>query len=296
MSSVLNLSKTVLKNPSLASAMKAMHKIAPLALADSSWDNVGLLLESPIQPKSNGIFLAIDLTTPVCEEILSKKGRISVAIVYHPIIFRGLKSMTLSDPQQASILRLASEGVSIYCPHTSLDATVGGINDWLARVVETDVYERLGDDQLEVDSEPILPTQVQGLEPSQKRAGMGRLIRLSQSIEFERLVQRVKRNLDLNFVQVSKASEKPIETVAVCAGSGGSVFKGVKADLLLTGELSHHEILAAKANGTSVILTNHTNTERKFLRDVLKPKLESILGQGTEVLVSVQDKDPLSVM
>jgi hypothetical protein len=26
----------------------------------------------------------------------------------------------------------------------------------------------------------------------------------------------------------------------MCAGSGASVFKGVKADLFLTGELSHH--------------------------------------------------------
>jgi hypothetical protein len=30
-----------------------------------------------------------------------------------PIIFRGLKSLTLEDTQQQSLLRLASEGISV---------------------------------------------------------------------------------------------------------------------------------------------------------------------------------------
>jgi hypothetical protein len=32
-----------------------------------------------------------------------------------PIIFRGLKSLTLEDTQQQSLLRLASEGISVCC-------------------------------------------------------------------------------------------------------------------------------------------------------------------------------------
>lgn len=35
-----------------------------------------------------------------------------------------------------------------------------------------------------------------------------------------------------------------------------------RADLYLTGELAHHETLAYKAAGSSVIVANHTNTER----------------------------------
>lgn len=40
-----------------------------------------------------------------------------------------------------------------------------------------------------------------------------------------------------------------IQTVAICAGSGESVLSGVKADLYLTGEMSHHYLLAAQAKG-----------------------------------------------
>jgi putative NIF3 family GTP cyclohydrolase 1 type 2 len=41
-------------------------------------------------------------------------------------------------------------------------------------------------------------------------------------------------------VQYGAPAEKSsIKTVALCAGSGGSMFKNVKADLYWTGEMSH---------------------------------------------------------
>lgn len=52
-----------------------------------------------------------------------------------PIIFRGLKSITLDNTQQTSLLRLAQEGISVYSPHTAVDAAPGGLNDWLADIV-----------------------------------------------------------------------------------------------------------------------------------------------------------------
>ena len=82
-----------------------------------------------------------------------------------------------------------------------------------------------------------------------------------------------------------------IRTVAVCAGSGGSMFSGVTADVYFTGEMQHHEVLAAVAKGTNVILCayrcltrlvfsfpdlhpvgGHTNTERGYL-PILAEKL-----------------------
>jgi len=32
-------------------------------------------------------------------------------------------------------LKLAQEGISVYCPHTAVDAAPGGLNDWLADIV-----------------------------------------------------------------------------------------------------------------------------------------------------------------
>ena len=113
-----------------------MRKLYPECLADSSFDNTGLLLEAPHSPqirKSNSILLTIDLTTAVADEAIENNH--SVVVAYHPIIFRGLRSLTLDDSQSRTLLRLASEGISVYCPHTAVDAVPGGMADWLCDIV-----------------------------------------------------------------------------------------------------------------------------------------------------------------
>ncbi|EST05992.1 Ngg1p interacting factor 3, NIF3 [Kalmanozyma brasiliensis GHG001] len=297
---------SVKQNPILTSIMEAMRRIAPLSLADTSFDNVGILLQAPPATQAaesdekQGVMLAIDLTTDVCDEILSSADNVKVALVYHPIIFRGLKSLTFADPQQTSLLRLAAAGVSIYCPHTSLDATPGGINDWLGKVVSSkDAFAELESpealDEFRANVFPALSNS-KNTPKGFEAAGMGRFIELEAPQPFDEIVRRVKQNLDLPHVQGCKASDKPISSIAVCAGSGSSVFSGVKADLYLTGELSHHEILAYKAAGASVIVTNHTNTERKYLRDVLQHWLRRELPSRYSVSVSKTDRDPLTVL
>ncbi|PWY98884.1 NGG1p interacting factor 3 [Testicularia cyperi] len=297
------VTESVRANPILADTVEAMNRIAPLDLADTSFDNVGILLQAPRSPESigkdEGVMLAIDLTTEVCDEILASPDNIKVAIVYHPIIFRGLKSITFADPQQTSLLRLAAAGVSVYCPHTSLDATLGGINDWLGLVVtEIEPLKEMTDKAaLEAFSSNTHPAIVRSKNGSSNSlAGMGRLIEVEERVCFKDIVERVKANLDLPYVQGCMASDKPIRTIAVCAGSGSGVFSGTKADLYLTGELSHHEVLAYKAAGASVIVTNHSNTERKYLRDVLQHKLRHELGNKYRISVSQSDCDPLTVM
>lgn len=67
-----------------------------------------------------------------------------------------------------------------------------------------------------------------------------------------------------------------ISSVAVCAGSGGGVFAKLKehADLLITGEMVHHEALAAIEQGMCVITLHHSNSERAYLGAVMKGLLE----------------------
>ena len=86
-----------------------------------------------------------------------------------------------------------------------------------------------------------------------------------------------------------------MKTVAVCAGSGGTVLKGVKANLYVTGEMSHHEVLEAVSKGISVILCDHSNTERGYLH-VLKDKLFTMFEEQIAVSVSEIDRDPLTVV
>ena len=92
------------------------------------------------------------------------------------------------------------------------------------------------------------------------------------------------------------AGDPVISSVAVCAGSGGSVLRDVQTGLYVTGEMSHHEVLHAVYNGTAVILCEHSNTERGYLT-VLRERLKHCMqSEAVEVLVSESDCDPLTIV
>lgn len=61
------------------------------------------------------------------------------------------------------------------------------------------------------------------------------------------------------------------------------------------GEMSHHEVLDAVAKGTSVILSDHSNSERGYLV-VFKEKLAAKLSHTVNIVVSERDRDPLQVV
>lgn len=119
----------------LARLVHVMEEFAPTALADRSWDNVGLLLECPrvwaveagvVPEMPHRVLLTIDITEAVFEEAVRREAQLILA--YHPPWFRGEKSLTLD--RSAGMMRMvalcASQGISIYSPHSALDAIQNG--------------------------------------------------------------------------------------------------------------------------------------------------------------------------
>ncbi|KAJ2582091.1 hypothetical protein IWW49_005759 [Coemansia sp. RSA 1797] len=283
-----------LSDMSLLSRVSAcMQRIAPLSLAEREWDNVGILLEAAT-PRANAskVFLTIDLTPQVLDEAL-KDPSVGVILAYHPPIFCAWKSLTMRDLKQSLVLKCAAAGVSIYSPHTALDSCRGGINDWLASLV--------GEGSV-LPITPATPERAAG----QENVGSGRILTLAQPQSFGSVVDAVKRQLGLDRIRVARAprhtlgDDQLVSTVAICAGSGGSVVGPVTADVYFTGEMDHHSILAAVAKDTSCILAEHTNTERGYLRAVLAARLQQELDTDSvdgpaSIVVSESDCDPVSI-
>ncbi|KAH0825971.1 GTP cyclohydrolase 1 type 2/Nif3 [Lanmaoa asiatica] len=173
--------------PVVKYALKALERIAPLRLA-AKWDNVGLLLESPVlRPNANRILLTIDLTSAVLQEALDPS--VALVVSYHPTIFKPVSSLTLSNSLQASLLNLAAAGVSVYSPHTALDSVHGGINDWLARCAGNPEHATtLGSVNVSLLGEPM------GDE-----GGLGRLLTLRDPVSIEVFVGRIKKHLHLPY-------------------------------------------------------------------------------------------------
>ncbi|MEI9937788.1 MAG: Nif3-like dinuclear metal center hexameric protein [Pseudomonadota bacterium] len=372
----------------LAEVIALLERLAPLDLSED-WDNTGLLLEplgAAVRPIER-VFLCIDLSEMVLDEAIERGADLLIA--YHPPLFRGLKRFRARAPEERVLLRALAAGLSLYSPHTALDAAVDGVNDWLARafgvgrtapliahasgpapsefklvvfVPEPHVadlrsalarelgagrignysecsYElsgrgsffgneaaapRVGErGKLEFVSETRLEMRcpasaVKDLArviaahhpyeepawdlyplatPTRAHVGAGRLLELGTPISLGEAVIRLKAHLGLAVVRVATAGTHaagtPIARIAVCAGAGGSLFEKVHdADLFVTGEMRHHDVLAKVRAGASVILSEHTHTERGFLPE-FGQRLESLAEGRLQVMISERDKDPL---
>ena len=257
--------------PSLAEVVDILHEIAPLELA-AEWDNAGLLLQPLARPgRVARALLTIDLTEAVVAE--AKAVRADLVVAYHPPIFTPQKRLLHSDPRQRVVLAAIAAGLAVYSPHTALDAAPSGLADWLLEGV-------LGG---------AVPEEVRPCGEGE----FGRVVTVARPVPFATLLQRVRRHLRVRHLQVARPARAAgsVRTIAVAAGAGGGVLRGVQADAFVTGELSHHDTLAAVAAGTSVVLAGHSNTERGFLR-VLQKRLRTAFDGDLDVRLAKSDRDP----
>ncbi|XP_050672580.1 NIF3-like protein 1 [Leptidea sinapis] len=259
----------------LSDVLMVLEKFAPKSLSES-WDNTGLLVE-PYTPRPISKLL---LTNDLTEDVVSEANTLGCAMIisYHPPIFAPLKAITQQAWKQRIISNLLENRIALYSPHTSWDSVKGGVNDWLASAFPVR------------ECAPILPKE----NPT---VGPGRILELETSISLSDAVSKVKALTGLNYVRVAVGKNKEmndnnIQRIALCAGSGSSVLKDIEADLYLTGEMLHHDILDAAQRGISVILTNHSDSERGFLRQ-FSTYLQNELNNQIQVLVSTYDKEPL---
>lgn len=255
--------------------LSALERLAPVQLAES-WDNVGLVIDPEPSAEFSRALITIDLTDAVVDEAIEQNFDLIVA--YHPPVFSPLKRLRFAEARERVVLRTVQAGITVYSPHTALDAVVGGMGEWLARAV--------GPGRMT----PIVPHQ------SDPRAGAGRIVRLDRPVSLESAADMIKAHLKIPRLRVSSATHgSPISTVAVCPGAGGAVFEHVAhVDLLITGEMRHHDILSRAARGTSVILTDHTHTERGYLPHLAQDIVR--LCPGLAVSVSGRDHEPLHVV
>ncbi|MEE8154012.1 MAG: Nif3-like dinuclear metal center hexameric protein [Phycisphaerales bacterium] len=144
------------------------------------------------------------------------------------------------------------------------------------------------------------PIEIYELQPRpQREVGQGRRVVLDQKLSLRVLVERMKRRLGMSQLRVAVGIRAPrrYRTIGLCAGAGGSLRTEAAAqgcEAFITGEMRHHDVLAAQAEGCTIILAGHTNTERGYLR-VLRKRLRSALP-AAQVVISKKDCDPLRVM
>ncbi len=94
-----------------------LESIAPASYQES-YDNAGLIVGDRTA-QVTGIVTCLDSTEAVVEEAVARGANLVVA--HHPIVFRGLKSLTGRTYVERVVMQAIKSDVAIYAIHTNLD-------------------------------------------------------------------------------------------------------------------------------------------------------------------------------
>ena len=218
-----------------------LKRLYPLELA-MDWDNSGLLLGRSDKEVRN-VLVVLDITNEVLDYAGAKS--IDLIVSHHPIIFSAIKRVTDDTLLGNYILKILRN-----------DIAIGGMADICS--------ERLGLSNTCVFE---ITNICDGEE-----LGVGKIGDLKKDISLDELIELVKAKFNLKHVSVfgRENINSKIRRVAISPGSGKGMYKYAikRADVLITGDITHHEGLDAANDGVCIIDATHYGLEHLFVEKV----------------------------
>lgn len=108
--------------------IEVIENEAPIALQES-YDNSGLTIGNP-EAEINAVMISFDVTEKVIDEAIERKC--NMIISHHPLIFKGLMSITNKGIVEKIIIKAIKNDIAIYAAHTNADNIASGVNQKLA--------------------------------------------------------------------------------------------------------------------------------------------------------------------
>lgn len=245
--------------------IELLEKQSPKSYA-CDWDNVGLLVgreDKEIQK----IYIALDATDEAIEEAIANGA--DMLLTHHPMIFKGMKRVTQEDFIGRRIIRLIQNDMVYYAMHTNFD--VMGMADLAA-------------DYLGISDTRVL--EITSVSETGEE-GIGRYGSLKKDMTVRECCEEVKQAFSLENVKVFGDLERKVKTAAISPGSGKSVISNALqagVDVLITGDIDHHEGIDAVAQNMTVIDAGHYGVEHIFI-----PYMEQYLKrEAKELEIAVQ--------
>jgi len=260
----------------LKDILDLLEEIAPSKLAES-WDNPGLQVGSYSQEITN-ILVALDPTMKSLH-LASDRGA-QLLLTHHPLIFRPVSRLEAHTFPGNVIVEAVRNQTSVVAIHTNLDAAQGGINDILANLLglqDVHVLERKNEDA---------------------ESGLGRIGTLPQAVSLSDLAKDIKKVLGAERLAIISEGNPMVHHLAVVGGAGGNLVSLASqrgADLLLTGDVGHHQALEAKSLGIALIDSGHFHMEKTAFGIFGRHLRDELVFRGWEITVEVDEGevDPL---
>ena len=211
-----------------------IEAFAPVATQEG-WDNCGFSVGDPYR-EVNKVLVALDCTEQVLDEAIELGC--DMIITHHPLIFKGVKSITPSSSVGRMITRALKKDIAIYSAHTNMDKAADGVSALMAKRLHMANLEPLNQENL------------------------GLVGTLEQPLSAHDFIEFVKKSFGLDRIRVSEPVGEKIEKVAVCGGSGSSFIgdamaKGAQA--YVTGDITYHNFYCEK--GFMVLDMGHFQSE-----------------------------------
>lgn len=201
----------------------AIEEFAPLSLQES-YDNAGLQVGCPEAPVS-AVLLCLDVTEETIKE--ARERSCNLIVSHHPLIFRGLKSLTGADQTQRIVMEALRDGIAIYSAHTNLDSAEEGVSYEMAHQLNLRNFEVL----VPSEKDPLI--------------GLGIIGTYDNPVPQLEFLRKVKETFGVKALRYSAQTQHlVIRKVALCGGSGASFLpdalrKG--ADAYLSGDFKYHD-------------------------------------------------------
>ena len=213
-------------------------------------DHVGLLCGRS-EKEIGKVFVALDATEAIIQEAIEVGA--NMLITHHPMFRQGVETITDLDYTGRRLLKLIQHDICYYAIHTNYDVLA------LSEIVGN---------LLGLQNQVVL---WETLEQEGKAYGIGRIGELSKPCRISTCCDLVKNKFGLEQVRVIGDLDKVVSKVAISPGSGKSSIPYALAkevELLITGDIGHHDALDAIDQGLAIIDAGHYGTEFLFMKDM----------------------------
>ncbi len=213
------------------------------------FDNVGILVGDKDAVVTKAL-IALDCTSITVDEAI--KSGCNLIITHHPVIYNPLKNVI----KGSIVYKLIENGISVISMHTNLDIAKNGVSETLCKVLSPKTLEDFtshdGFTLKKCTFSPILSDDLADLLKT----------KLGGCIKY-------------------MPTEKPIENVLFCSGSGGGFIEDAISngcDALITADVKHSQFLLAQHHGVALFDAGHFNTE-----DIIVEPLKELLSKEFEI-------------
>lgn len=229
--------------------MDFLKTLAPEEYA-LDWDNPGLLAGRGDRTVSC-VYVALDATTKAIGEAIRHGAQLLVT--HHPMIFSPLKQVNDKNFISQRILTLIENQITYYAMHTNFDVARMG---------------RLAGDRLMLADQQVLEETIPaGTFNNDRPLGIGCTGRCQDGITLGGFAQKVKEAFELPNVRIFGDPAMILTKAAVCPGSGKHMAGFALAQgcqVLVTGDIDHHEGIDANMQGLAIIDAGHYGIEHIF--------------------------------